>query len=162
MKKLLLIGLSLLLSNCVTTKIQSNKAYSFNEKISKLYILVRGNDDSRSFYTSFTNDFEKTLNEKGIKYQKYYYDPLSLETEKDIQTKINYFEPNLIMIVNQTESRNTVNQNAFSFGSNSTNTGGTFEVKLFKPNSDNPVWRAKLQADGQFGLSTSAEKASQK
>ena len=66
------------------------------------------------------------------------------------------------MMINQTESRQTINNNGFGWGNTGLNTGGTFDVKIFQPDSKNPVWRANLKADGQFGLETSAKKAVEK
>ena len=162
MKKIYSIGILLLLTSCVTSKITSNKSPDFNEKIGKLFIMVKGTDSAQSFFNSFTNQFSSSLNQRGIESQTHYFDPLSLESESDINEKISSYNPNLTMVINQTESRQTVNQNGFGWGYGGTNTGGTFDVRIFQPNSKNPVWRPNLIADGQFGLETSAKKSTEK
>lgn len=168
MNKLLIIGILFLATSCVTSKITSNKSTDFNEKISKLYIVVKGTDSAESFFESFTAELGNSLTQKGIESKVKYSDPLSLESENDVNQYINDYNPNLIMIVNQTESRQTMNSgfnNGFGntgWGYGSSNTGGTFDVKIFQPNSKNPIWRANLKADGQFGLKTSTKKACEK
>jgi hypothetical protein len=169
MKNIFLSLILLVLTSCVTSKITSNKSPNFNEKIEKLFITVKGSDNTKSFFQSFVVEFRKKLNEKNIKSKSHYFSPLSLESENEIDDKISNYNPKLIMTINQTESRQTINNNNNGFGWGNTgwgntglNTGGTFDVKIFQPNSKNPVWRANLKADGQFGLETSAKKAVEK
>jgi len=162
MKKIYSIGILFLLTSCVTSKITSNKSPDFNEKITKLFIMVKGTDSAKSFFKSFTSQFSNSLSQRGIESKTHYFDPLSLESESDINKKNSSYNSNLIMIINQTESRQTINQNGFGWGYGGTNTGGTFDVRIFQPNSKNPVWRGNLKADGQFGLQTSAKKATEK
>ena len=168
MKKIYLIGILILLSSCVTSKITSNKLSGFDEKISKLFITVKGSDSSKSFFQSFVVSLRKKLKKKNVELRSHYYSPLSLETENDVEIKISDFGPNLIMSINQTESIQTINNSGFgnnTFGwgfNNGYNTGGTFDVKIFQPNSKKPVWRANLKANGQMGLGESAEKAVKK
>ncbi|MGN7786051.1 hypothetical protein ACTJIJ_16090 [Niabella sp. 22666] len=157
MKKIIFI-VSLFLIGCVQTQIVSRKADGFTEKISKLYILVRGSDKAHPFFIAFTKSIVDDLSKRNIPSEVYYFDPLSLKTEKDLIERINTFNPNMVMHIDQTESRNT----SSSYGWGSTNTGGTFDVKIFKPDSERPVWRANLQADASLGLETSAKKASQR
>ena len=162
MRKIIMIGVLFIASSCVTSKVTSNKSASFNEKIDKLFIMVKGTDSAKTFFNSFTSELTTSLREKGIESNNHYFEPLSLESESDVDIKIQNYNPNLIMIINQTESRQMVNANGFGWGYGASNTGGTFDVKIFQPNAKNPVWRANLKADGQFGLETSAKKACEK
>jgi|TARA_B110000977_G_scaffold84987_1_gene113487 hypothetical protein len=162
MKKIFLSVILLVLTSCVTSKITSNKSPNFNEKIEKLFIMVKGSDSTKPFFQSFVVEFRKNLNEKNIESKSHYFSPLSLESENEIDEKISNYNPKLIMMINQTESRQTINNNGFGWGNTGLNTGGTFDVKIFQPDSKNPVWRANLKADGQFGLETSAKKAVEK
>ncbi|MEZ4797723.1 MAG: hypothetical protein R2785_11215 [Flavobacteriaceae bacterium] len=163
MKKALVFGFLFLATSCVTSKITSNKSPNFNEKISKLYVMVKGTDSAKPFFYSFTDELRASLKSKGIESTVKYIDPLSLESESDINQGINDFGANLIMIINQTESRTTVNNGyGWGWGSSGTNTGGTFDVQIFQLNSKNPVWRANLKADGSFGLKSSAKLACEK
>lgn len=158
--KRLIILIPFIFSSCVTTNITSNKAADFNEKISKLFITIRGSEKAKPFFNSFIKEVSDNLSQNGIPSKKHYFDPLSLETEKDVENKIADFGPNLIMVVNQTESRNTVNVNNTGWGGYGTNTGGTFDVRIYKPGRENPVWRASLKADSWSQLSETAKKSS--
>jgi hypothetical protein len=59
-----------------------------------------------------------------------YLNPLSLESENDINQAISNYGANLFMIINQTES------SAYAPGSGS---GGRFDVNIFQKNSESPV-----------------------
>ena len=165
MNKILIIGLLFLATSCVTSKITSNKSTDFNEKIAKLYIILKGSDSAEPFLKSFATELSNSLTEKGIESKVNYSDPLSLESESEANQNITDYKPNLLLIVNQTESRQTMNggfNNGFGnagFGYGTMNTGGTFDVQIIQVNSKNLVWRGNLKADGQFGLKSSAKKA---
>lgn len=162
MRKVFLIGVLLVITSCATSKITSNKAPDFNEKITKLFIMIKGTDSAEPFFKLFENQLSNFLNIKEIESKTHYFDPLSLESENDVNEKISDYKPNLIMVINQTESRQIMNSNGFGWGFGPTNIGGTFDIKIFQPNSKNLIWRGNLTADGQFGLETSAIKASDK
>jgi len=162
MKRIFLIGTLLVFTSCATSKIASNKASDFNEKISRLFVMVKGSDGAKSFFERFTTELDTSLAQKGIESKTYYIDPLSLAPENEINEEISSYKPNLTMVINQTEARHNVNPYGFSLGYSSTNTGATFDVKIFQPNSKTPVWRANLTADSQFGLEVSARKACEK
>lgn len=149
-------------TSCATSKIASNKAPDFNEKISRLFVTVKGSDSAKAFFERFTTELDTSLDQKGIESKTYYFNPLSLDPEKEIHENISSYKPNLTMTINQTESRHNVNPYGFSLGYSSTNTGATFDVQIFQPNSKTPVWRANLTADSQFGLEISARKACEK
>lgn len=161
MKKTLILGILFFATSCVTTKITSNKSADFNEKISKLYIIMKGTESVEPFFKSFSSELVNSLTLKGIESKVVLSDPLSLESEIDVNQKIIDYKPNLLMIIQQTESRQTVNSGFGSsgWGYGSSDTGATFDVKFFQPNLKNPIWRGNLKADGQFGLRSSASKA---
>lgn len=160
MKKAVSILALFILTSCGTSHIASNKSPDFNEKISRLFIMIKGADSSHQFFQRFTGDFNIALEEKGIESETYYFDHLSLDPESDINGKISSYQPNLTMTINQTESRKLVTSHGFI--SSTTDTGGSFEVQIFQPNSKKPVWKAYLQADSEFGLEIAAKKACQK
>lgn len=146
-----------LFSSCVTTKIDSNKSPDFNQKISKIYITARGSDSSKEFMKSLTNYLKVELNKHGVECTVHYFDPLSLETEKDLGEKIKNYNPDVVMSIGQTERRST----AGYYGS-VTETGATLDIRMFIPNRENPVWRGSLKADGSFGVGTTAQSSAVK
>ncbi len=169
--RFLIIAMFVVAVTGCATRISSNKAPDFTEKITKLYVTIKGSEGSSKFVKSFLTNFNAKLNEKGVAVENYYYDPLSLESDEDLQLKIENYQPNLVMVINQTESRRTIN-NGFSggypgsggmgWGGSAANTGATFDVKIYRPNSKTPVWRANLKVDGQFGLASTANKITEK
>lgn len=144
--------LTILFTSCVTTKIDSNKSSDFNQKVSRIYITARGSDSSKEFMKALTNYLKVELNKHGVESMVYYFDPLSLETEKDLGDKINNYNPDVVMSIGQTERRST----AGPYGG-VTETGATLDIRLFVPNRDNPVWRGSLKADGSFGVGTTSQ-----
>ena len=150
----LIFAMALLIASCVTTKISSNKAPDFNGKIKRLYIVAKGADEAKSFFVRFYQSFGQSLKTEGIVTEYYYFDPLSLEGESSVISKIEAFSPNMVMMINQTEARN------YKQYWSSSNTGGTFDIRIQVPESKNPIWRANLKADASMGLGEAAQKAS--
>jgi predicted nucleic acid-binding Zn-ribbon protein len=164
MKKTILLKLAVafvvgtLLSSCAITKIQSNKAEDFNEKVHKVFITVRGSDGSKPYMKKLINSLRDELQTANIESSEYFFDPLSLETSKEIEKQIADYGPDVVMTINQTEMRATANP----YGWGSAQTGATLDIKLFKRNSEKPIWRASLKADGQYGLNTTSLKSAKK
>ncbi|KAB8151519.1 hypothetical protein EZY14_018535 [Kordia sp. TARA_039_SRF] len=158
MKKIFPFVLLLLLTSCVSSNIRSNKSPDFNEKIAKLFVLGKVVDNAKFFYGSLATNFVASLKERGIEVKTYYVDPLSLESDEDIAKRIEIYNPNLVMIISQTESRVTTD----GFGFKGEVTGGTFDIKIFQPNSKNPVWRANLTADSTLNLKDAAKRANKR
>lgn len=160
-RSILLLFLAVLLfGSCVSTSIRSNKAPDFNEKITKIYLLMRGSDSANDFFFDFRNELNKYFKVKGIEMKSYAFDPLSLETEQQLMERINEYQPQVVMLVNQTEARSTSNAYyGWNLGRYSTPTGGTFDVQLRGPNEEKILWRASLNTDGNFGIATTATKA---
>ena len=97
---------------------------------------------------------------KNVPVQAHYFNTLALESEVEIDSKITNWNPNLLMVINQTESRGVVNN--YIWTKQITRTGGTFDVKLFLPNTKKPVWRASITVDNETGLIAAAQKSSKK
>jgi hypothetical protein len=161
MKKIVsfIVVLAFLLGSCVSSNIRSNKSPDFNEKITKLFIIGKVGEKAKYFYSALATNFVASLKEKGIEVRTFYVDPLSLDSDEDMTKRIALYDPNLVMIINQTESRENVN--GFGFGGGFT-IGGTFDIKMFQPNSKNPVWRANLKADSSVDLKDAAKNANKK
>ena len=169
----------LVITGCGRTivKIDSNKEPDFSGKISKLYILIKQTDNAKPFLYPFITRFETYLTSKNIAFQEYYLEQLSLETDENVQKRIDAYGPNTVMIVSQDQSRITHSYsnngfagsggyNSVGFGGNAGNmrriTGGTFDIKLFIPKSKNPVWRASLRADSPKGIKRAVTEATEK
>lgn len=131
-------------SSCTTTKIDSKKSPDFNQKVTKIFLTVRGSEGSKKLMKPLTTSLQAELRNHGVESSNHYFDPLSLETEKDLMEKIKGYNPDVVMTIVQTERRSTSGQ----YGN--AETGATLDIRLFIPNQDNPVWRASLKVDGNF------------
>jgi hypothetical protein len=152
----LAIALALSLSSCVTASIVSNKNPEFKTKITKMYVMSRCSPASKAFLLETTKMISNSLKSRGVENIFYYMDELALESEKDITKKIDDYNPDVYMIISETEHRTKVG----SFGIQ-TNTGSTLDLKMFTPDRQSPVWRATLMADGSMGIEEASQKAAQ-
>lgn len=143
----------LFLSGCTSSKITSNKSPEFNDKLSKVFLVMRSGTGSKEFAYSFKTAFLRSLESRGIASAYHIYDPLSLESEKQVSEKIEKFNPQALIIINQTESRGYNAKNVI---------GGVFDIRIMLQNSDAPIWRANLDANGESGIEYAVDKAVKK
>jgi len=143
-------------SGCVTSSISSNKSPDFNQKITRLYLVIRSSKGAKEFSYSFKTEFLRTLSSRGIVTDYEVLDELALESDKDLTDKISNFGPQVVMVMNQTESKSNAGQ---TFGASHNISGGTFDIKLLLPASDKPVWRASLDAYGDSGIEAAVDKS---
>lgn len=165
MRKLYSLGILFLFISCVSSKIISNKSPDFNEKIARLFIKVKGDDKAKPFLDAFAYHLRGHFKEKDIYSKTYYYGKLSLDSESDIKEKIAAYSPNLVLVINQTESKESLHFDYVGrtgYGAYLKNTGGTFDLQIFQPNSESPVWRGNLETEAYLGFEKSAKKASVK
>lgn len=147
------------ISACTSSKIVSNKAPEFTEKLSKIYLVMRSASGAKEFSYTFKTKFLKALADRGITSAYHIVDPLSLESDKQINEKIFLFNPQVIMVIAQTESQSYSGYNR----STSDNVyGGVFDIKILQPGSDAPIWRASLETHGETGIGSSVDKAVKK
>lgn len=155
----LIFLISLFSTGCVTSKIASNKAPDFNEKISKVYLVIKSSKGAKEFSYSFKTAFLHALSARGITSDYYVMDELALESDKDINEKISKFNPQVLMVMTQTEAEG---YNSNNFGGSSNISGGVFDIKIMLPESDKPVWRASLEAYGDNGIDVAVKKSVKK
>jgi hypothetical protein len=111
MKLFLLALCSVLLFSCTVTHIDSNKDPNFNKRIGVLHIIVRGTHKSDAFLFAMADYLNDELNKKGIKTTLERANPLSLESDKEMLDRINKLNPDVLMVINQTESRRVISRN---------------------------------------------------
>jgi hypothetical protein len=146
-------------ASCVTSKISSNKAPDFNEKISKVYFVIKGSKGAKEFSYSFKTAFLHALSARGISSDYYVMDELALESDKDINEKISKFNPQVVIFMTQTEADS---YNTYNLGGSNNISGGVFDIKIMKPESDRPVWRASLEASGSNDIDMAVQKSVKK
>jgi len=147
MKWFVLTLLPFVMLGCTAAKIQSNKDPNFTKKIQVLHIVLRGSASSDVLIYTMGDYLRDELNAKGVKTTVERVNALSLETDKEFLDRVNKLNPDALLTINQTEVRKAVGGYSYRIGSY--NTGATFDLKLFQPGSEKPVWRANISIDAQ-------------
>ncbi len=161
MNRLLLFMLAVVFASCSTT-IQSNKSKDFNEKIKKFYAVIKVADNSGNFVPGFSKVLQEGLTKRGVEIQFDVINPLALENEQDLVKRISESKADALLIVSQTESV-TYASPGYNYGRGERASGGSFDVKIFVPGNDRPVWRGLMKSStggyGSIGVvaKTSAE-----
>ncbi len=139
---LLSIILLLLVQSCSTVNIASNKQQGYNKQPKKIFIVVNCNKDVNIFCTGLVYGLTNKLTEKGVQSDGYVRDPLSLESEEDRNKRINAYNPEAVLTVQQTLT-----------GSGK----GVFELTLIDGESRKNVWKSELEvsADSYTSLEDS-------
>lgn len=153
----LVVLLIVLLTNCVTTNIQSDKSSDFTQKISKIYITVKAVGSSKMYMKALTKYTLMELKNHDVEATVHYFDPGSSERANDILKKIKNYNPDVIMELQQTEKR--MASGAHRKG---TETGATLDIKLYLPNKSVSVWSGSLKAEGSLGLASAAQSSAKK
>ncbi len=125
--------LAFLIQSCATINMASNKSESYNKQPKKIYIVANFNKDDRTFCNGLVAGLKNNFTQKGIQSDSYMHDALSLESDEDINKKANDYNPEAVLLIQQTL------------------TGGgraTFELTLIDSATKKHVWK------GAFEVST--------
>jgi len=95
------------------------------------------------------------FNLRNIENEFHIFQELSLQTDKDLINEINEFNPQVIMVINQTERRITR-------GRIGGRPGATFDIKIFQPDYNSISWRASLKVDTFSDLGEGTKRALKK
>lgn len=138
-----LIVLAVFLQSCVAVNITANKSSEYNKQPKSIFIVMNCNKQFNAFSESFLDGVKKRFSLKNINVDYYRRDPLSLESEDDINKKINTSNPDALFIMVQKIIHTT----------NGSVDGGTFEITLIDKETRKPVWKAELVISGNLGMS---------
>ena len=145
--------ISSFLSGCSSSSIIARSSDKLNGPYQRIYVLINNSVRAEGFIKGFTTKIKEEFNKRNITSEIYSKTDLSLDTEKEIGQKIVAFNPDAILVINQTEAV------VYNGGGGANSNGGTFDLKLYDKTPDNLVWRATLQAFGNFGIATASGKA---
>jgi hypothetical protein len=151
----LFVLLLMILTSCVTANITSNKSPDFTQKVQKIFITGRSSEASKAYLQSVVRYTQTYLKAHKVETEFYYFDQLSLVSDSELNDRINQYNPDAVMVINETERRSRQGQFYQTI-----NSGSTCDIKLFLIGKDNPVWRASLVADGNQGVEEASEQAS--
>jgi hypothetical protein len=141
---------SCLFFSCSTSSLIAKKSDKANGPYKRIFILVNNAVRTEKFIHTLTENLKTEFATRNMATDVYIKTDLSLDTQKDIDQKIIDFNPDGILVINQTEGM------VYNGGAGSN--GGTFDLKLFDKTPDNLVWRATLKASGDFGISMAVNK----
>ena len=137
---MLLILPALLLTGCVSTQIQSNKAADFSEKVDKLLLVVQTPTATKNYLLNFTASLKQQLTAQGVASQSYYVSDVALDPEKELAGAVTKYGPDALLIVSPRGG--TISQRQFGQKSVSQL---TLDRQLVLPGADSPVWRASTE-----------------
>lgn len=139
----------LLLQSCVSAKIESNKQANYTKQPKKIFLLINSTRETNLFCKSFTNILSVKLKKRGVENTVYIKNPLTLDTEKDINDKINAYAPEALMIFKQTEMHTT----------NGGFDGAKFEISLIDKDTQTVAWKSVMDIYGTMGIEEATNKA---
>lgn len=91
--------------------------------------------ETNEFCSVFLARLKRKLLEKGVQSDSYRRNPLSLETEKDIDSKIDNYAPEALMVIQQKVIHST----------NGRVDGGTIEISLIDGETKKTVWKSEFE-----------------
>ena len=128
------ILLVFLLQSCVTAKITSVKDINYTKKPARIFILVNNSNDTKTFWNESATEMVKGLKGKGVEAVSYVKSNLSLDSEGDINKKINDYNPEAVLIIRQTVTSGSWR-------------GGQYELTLTVPEEMDKknVWKCQFE-----------------
>jgi hypothetical protein len=152
------VGLMLLVSGCVSSSITSSKSEKLHGPYRKIFIIIDNSERAGKFVSGFIETTRKELAARNTVSEYYVSGRLSGDTRQEINRKIHVFEPDVVLLMRQTES---YFYRGMTVGSEKGSNGGTFDLKLFEKSEENLIWSGQLTAYGEYGISTAVNKASE-
>lgn len=146
----LLFVATLFLSGCVSTQISSYNTLERGHKYSNVFFRFQYIERTKGFAESFCSSFLSTLQEKGVTSEHYIASRSDSTAEGEINTRMAKAGLEVLILMSQIGYRGYK-----VYGP----TGGTFLIKIFKPNSSKHIWRANLEVKGDLGIKTTVDKA---
>ena len=143
----------LVLTSCVTAKIESNAADAPNYKMEKVFVLVNTAQENEEYSKEFYSALEVALSKKNIESSAYIRTPLTLDTKEDIDNKINAFQPEHLMIIDQTR---------MTIGGGNIVVSSDFQFSIIEYPSNEPTWKGILEVWTHLGIRGSIKKSIRK
>ncbi|WP_073400767.1 hypothetical protein [Mucilaginibacter sp. OK098] len=147
-----LLLIIILLQSCISTKIASNKGTDYIKQPKKIFILMNNAKETNEFCSFLLAKLKRKLLEKGVQSDSYRRNPLSLETEKDIDSKINSYAPEALMVIQQKIIHYT----------NGRVDGGTIEISLIDSETKKTVWKSEFEFYAMFRMTDAVDKSIKK
>jgi hypothetical protein len=151
------IVMSVCFVSCATVSITSKSSDKLKGPYTKIFILVNRTARARGFIHGVDSVIEKEFAKRNIAVQIYVKGDLSLDTDKDINQKISDYQPDAVLVMNQTES---VLAYGIAYDGNEGEIEITLDIKLLDVTGQDILWRANMKASANMGIETASDKAS--
>ena len=156
----LCVGLIIILfSGCATASIESGESNNVKGPYDRMFILINGSPRADKFIEGFAEKIKQAITERGTNTEVHVEERLSLETQKEIDDKINAHKADVVLVIKQTEA---LVDGRLGFGTGKGSMAGAFDLKLFDKKEKRPIWRANMKAYGEYGISMAIEKTKKK
>ncbi len=132
--------LTVVLQSCYSAKIVSNKDVNYTQKLKRVYVIVSSAKDVKHFDDRLLTALTDKIKLKGVFADGFARNPLSLETEEDINRKINKYDPDALLLIKQTQITYI----------NGGPGAGTFEITLIDKETKKNVWKSTLNLQGAW------------
>src|ERR1700743_3016536 len=125
--------------SCSTVNIASNKQEGYNKQPKKIYIVISYDKGANVFCNGLVNGLKNKLKEKGIQTDSHSRDQLSLETEDELAKRVDTFNPEAVLMIQQTGTGDS---------------RSTFELTLIDKETKKRVWKGlfDISADSYSSL----------
>ena len=152
MKKTFLPLLLVFLTSCATANLTSNKASWYTKKLSKTYVIANTAKQAETFTRALCKELLFLFEDNSVESDFEIRNPLSLDSEQDVEDRINEFNPDQLILIKQTSLHST----------NGLVDGGQFEISIIEKESKKVVWKGLLDVYGQFGMEMSIKQSLKK
>lgn len=146
MRNILCVPL-LVLTSCVSVNMTSNKSDGYNKKLSRVYIYYFAAKGVDEYLTKYSNGLTSQFSTLGIQSKSEIRNPLSLDTEEDVATRVNEYKPSHLMLYKITR---ITYSNGFA---------GTvdFEISIIDSATNKVIWKSVMTPSVQMYLRDAVE-----
>jgi hypothetical protein len=144
---ILLLLFILALQSCSSARIVSNKDVNYNRKLKKIYVFISSAKDVDHFDDRLLISLTDKIKLKGVFCEGFVRNPLSLETEEEINKKIDKYNPEALLLIKQTQVTYI----------NGGPGGGIFEITLIDGETKKNVWKSSLNLSGPWQYDSTIE-----
>jgi hypothetical protein len=143
-----IIGIVFSLNSCVTNTITSKKSKEFEKTVSRFYVFLDGKESAKLYFIGIKNVLNRYFVDNQIEAQFEIFDPLSLESQKIVDSRINEFKPEAIMtIVQVSENRTNHYESLDRLIGKGQVTGATLDIQITEGQTSKIIWHAKLDSN---------------
>ena len=144
-KNLFVIGLfAMLFSGCVTSNVSFNNNPDYNKKMKTVFFEVKDVKIGK-FLDGLGQSLITNLENQGVTVKLSVNDALSLNSEKDIQKKIEDYQPDVIIILERANTSLGHSKSGYFYN------GGTYLMSIVLPENNKIIWKASISTSGEQG-----------